>query len=85
MGEAKRKREFVEEWCERMVERYGDIVVDDTGTEWTWRAALNRETHGLGVELRMPTNLERECAKAWESGFWPRWAVRPTGLAGGAG
>ena len=80
MGEAKRKREFVRAWCARMAERYGPMVVDDTRTEWSWRAALNREAHGLGVELRTPTSLERECAKAWESGFWPKWARRSTRL-----
>ena len=90
MGAARRKREQVELWCERMAARFGPTVKDSTGREWTWRHALWREATGrMDMDKNgppsTPTNFEREVAAAWEAGFWPKWAVRPTPLVAVSG
>lgn len=78
MGEAKRKKKYVDEWCGRMAARFGATLKDDRGIEWSWRRALFREAHndGQNTPPRNPTGLEVEVAKAWEAGFWPKWAPR---------
>lgn len=77
MGEVKRKQMFIDAWCQRMKEKYGSLVIDRNGVHWPWRKALRREAHGTcAVEPTSVTNMEIECAKAWEGGFWPHWAKR---------
>lgn len=78
MGEAKRRKAYIEAWCGRMAARYGALLTDNHGQDRSWRAALYREAHGLlGEPPEKPTGLELEVAKAWEAGFWPKWAPPP--------
>lgn len=80
MGEAKRRMKYIDAWCDRMATRYGPKLEDRGGKLWNWRAALHREANddGLVTEPRsLPTQLELEVAKAWEAGFWPKWAPKP--------
>jgi hypothetical protein len=85
MGEVKRKRDFIADWCERMAAEHGPFVLHDDGRAFTWREALRLEAHperlkcnacGVPDVSETPTKLEVECAKAWAAGFWPNWARR---------
>lgn len=80
MGEAKRRMKYIDAWCTRMAARYGATLKDNAGATFTWRAALRREALDI-IAVDEPTNpgtqLELEVAKAWEAGFWPKWAPRP--------
>lgn len=67
---------FISRWIDRMTERYGSSVHDQSGDVWDWGQALCRECYGLNwsdVIPENPTDNDVGIAKEWEQGGHPTW------------
>ena len=71
--------DWVIDWIERMMERYGPFVWGKDGRWYDWGQALARERYGenwMETVPDAPSWEDVERAKRWEAGEFPDWVDR---------
>lgn len=74
---------LIMEWIDTMTDRYGGVVYDREGRQYTWGQALLRECLGpdwAKLSSKDPCDVPSDHhafrAMKWQAGAWPEWVDR---------